>query len=244
MVWRWDWVFWDRVGIYPTAINSSESRFRVPVRPPAITLGGVGIRFSQPTHDGGFPYGNAFDEVYYNQGIGGTSGTRGNWFTNLPTSEGVSIPYNFANVRGITDKGELFGPLDMVNAGSSYTAPTMYVGERNGSHNGAGVIVFKREQPGVQERARVRSEYFEGLVFGTTAGETSLTDRWRIEPGGKLLPFAANTYDIGSSSSAVHNLYIGGSIYANGASGMSRSVTIGSCTITFTGGIATSSTCP
>lgn len=147
------------------------------------------------------------------------------------------MPYNFPNVRGITDKGELFGPLDMVNAGT-------YVGERNGAHNGAGVIVFRREQPGVQDRARVRSEYFEGLVFCTTMGEASLTDRWRIEPGGKLLPFATNTYDIGSSSSTVRNSYIGGSIYANGVSGLTRSVTVGSCSINFTGGIATSSTCP
>lgn len=212
--------------------------------PACLYSGGYGLKFSQPSHSPSFPYGNAFDNVYYTQGVTGTSGTAGNWFVNLPASEGVAIPWGITNVRGITDKGELFGQVIATNSGSSNTVPSMYIGERNGAHNGAGGIVFKREQSGFQERARVRSDYFDGLVFGTASGEVTIADRWRIAPGGDLLPFSDNTYDLGSSATRVKNIYLTGSVSVNGSTGLSRTVNVGSCNITFTGGVATSSTCP
>ena len=48
-----------------------------------------------------------------------------------------------------------------------------------------------------------------GIRFYTSGGGAATTSRWEISSGGDFIPSANNSYDIGSSTSVVRNLYTG-----------------------------------
>jgi hypothetical protein len=64
--------------------------------------------------------------------------------------------------------------------------------------------------------------YFRNTTNGNIRLGTNGTDRWVIQTSGDLDPLADSVYDIGSSTSAIDNLYINGSIYADDAGGTNR----------------------
>jgi hypothetical protein len=228
------------------AYADSNSFTRMTIRSGPNT-GGNSIVFSPPANYPAFPYGNVFDKVYYTQPISGTSGSNGNYFVDVPASEGVAVPV-LAGVASTTDQGELFGPFSAVAMSSSDSVPSFVVKTPDASSNSAGVLAFQWGRYGQNYRSWVRSNYFDGLVFGTAAGANPIQDRWQILDSGHLLPWQDNAYDIGSAGSGVRNIYFGGSIFAGGLPGLTSVISIpngngGACTITFSGGIAVASTC-
>ena len=228
------------------AYADSNTFTRVTLRTGGGT-GGKSIVFSANDRYPAFPYGNVFDKVYYTQPIGGAGGANGNHFVNIPASEGVALPA-MSGLTGISDRGELLGPFSAV-AASGDRVPSFVVKTPDASSNNAGMLVFQWGRYGQNYRSWIRSNYFEGLVFGTASGANQIEDRWRILDSGHLQPWKGNAYDIGSPASGVRNLYISGSIYAGEAQGISKTITLpksngtGTCTITFAAGIAVASTC-
>lgn len=205
------------------------------------STGGNSILFSPQTGHTTAPAGNSFDQVYTYEPIGGTSGTNGNLFENVPVSEGIAIPF-MTNVTGITDHGEMFGPMSAIASKSDDSTPALVLETPDSSSNGAGVMYFKWGRFG-SYRARIRANYFDGLVFGTANGSNPITDNWAVLPAGSFVPSASSVNDLGSASNLVRNLYLSGAVHVNTATGLSKTITIGACQLTFTGGILTASTC-
>jgi Pectate lyase superfamily protein len=225
------------------ADNNSFTRMTIRNGP---NTGGNSIVFSPPANHHLFPYGSVFDKVYYTQPISGASGSNGNHFVDVPVSEGVAVPV-LAGITSITDQGELFGPFSAVAMSSSDAVPSFVVKTPDASSNSAGVLAFQWGRYGQNYRSWIRSNYFDGLVFGTAAGANPIQDRWRILDSGHLLPWQNSAYDIGSAGFGVRNIYVSGSIFAGGLPGLTSVISIpkgyGACTITFSGGIAVASTC-
>ena len=143
-----------------------------------------------------------------------------------PIPAGVTAPY-----IGLTDNAGTDGPL--VSLFGAVATPG-FVGYRSGtsvsapSATGSGVNLFAfsgRSYDGTNwsgtniglllqtTQAHTPSAQGTRLVIRTTAnGSTTVTNRWAFEQDGSIVPFAANSYDIGTASNTARTGYFGTSV--------------------------------
>lgn len=105
--------------------GADNNRFdEVVFLPSGGNTGGYSVYFSQWPASTVFPHENLFTNCTGTQQIGGTSGTGGNTFWPLPTSDGVTQPLADANLTSLTHSGAAANIRALLKDGSA-SAPAM-----------------------------------------------------------------------------------------------------------------------
>jgi hypothetical protein len=100
--------------------------------PTGSNTGGNSFYFTQWAGSTSFPLENAFINCTGSQAIGGTSGTGGNIFWPLPTSDGVTQPLSDANLASLAYGGSAANIRALLKDGS-VSAPSMAFSQETGS---------------------------------------------------------------------------------------------------------------
>lgn len=167
-----------------------------------------GVLFEQYASSASFPKEQTFIASAMHYGVwatSGVSGTGGNTFIDFARDDcyiSPCIPPDLEYIWGST-KGQDWGTGTNppgYSFGHADTGDTLSIYQTNGTYNGAGSIVFKRvNSPNPDRIGRIRSHYFDGMVFSTAASGT-LADRWKITDAGHWYPASDATYNIGNVS--------------------------------------------
>lgn len=160
---------------------------------------GNGIVFVAATTATQFPHENSFHNVSAHNGVKGTTGSSP--YPNMFYDYKFGDCWQYCDPRisvtsgtlpaVITGEGRLYG-YEASNKGTDESAADFVIHKTSELQNGAGVLDFQRAG---SVRARIKAQYFDGLIISTRNGGGSLANHSRFDPAGYfgVVTLAAST---------------------------------------------------
>lgn len=178
-----------------------------------VFLVNPGVLLERYSGDDSFPKENAWYSSAIHNGVWSPNPpTGGNDFPEFQPDDCYVSPCipNLDYVWGKA-KGQMLGsgntpPGVAVNHADNQNTFRIYQG--SGLSNGSGSIVFQHPDSGtVKDFGRIRSHYFDGMVFSTAASGGALAERWKITDAGHWYPASDATYSIGNVSNRTDQIW-------------------------------------